>query len=214
MVDSEFGGRRDNGDGATAVAAGPGRPRKAISMEEVANVAAALFSEGGYDAISIEAVAERLSVSRATLYRNVPSKEHLLGIVLERYTTDLGHRAEEFLAHEQDPGEALIGLIRIQVDAAIRTKEYFAVVAGGTGVHSSAYKRWQRWSHDYESLWHGTVQRAMDAGILSPADPVVSTRLILGMLIWVSRWYRDTENYTTEQIADVAIGLIFSGKAS
>lgn len=181
-------------------------------MEEVARVAAQLFSEGGYGAVSIEAVAERLSVSRATLYRTVPTKEDLLGSVLERYTTDLGDRARKAIDAEDDPRAMLENLLRIQVDAAIRTKEFFTVVAGGTGVQSDSYRRWQKWSHEYESIWEDAVARAIDAGVLAQGDPVVTTRLLLGMAIWVSRWYRDSEGRTAEEIADVAVRLILASE--
>ncbi|EFC83484.1 transcriptional regulator, TetR family [Parafrankia sp. EUN1f] len=188
----------------------PGRPRSVISMEEVARAAAQLFSQGGYSAVSIEAVAERLSVSRATLYRTVSTKEDLLGIVLERYTTDLGERARQIIEADRDPRATLEGLLRIQVDAAITTKEFLTVVAGGTGVQSDSYRRWQKWSHEYESMWQGVVARAIDAGVLAEADPVVTTRLLLGMAIWVSRWYRDSEGHSADEIADVAVRLILA----
>lgn len=188
----------------------PGRPRRVISMEDVANAAAQLFSKGGYGAVSIEAVAERLSVSRATLYRTVPTKEHLLGIVLEWYTSDLGERVRAMIETDNDPRETLENLLRIQVEAAIRTKDFFTVVAGGTGVQSDAYRRWQKWSHEYEAMWYGAVERAIDAGVLAKADPVVTTRLLLGMAIWVSRWYRKSEGHTPEDIADTAVQLILA----
>ncbi|WP_229581311.1 TetR/AcrR family transcriptional regulator [Rhodococcus rhodochrous] len=177
-------------------------------MEDVADAAAVLFTEGGYDAVSIEAVAERLTVSRATLYRTVPSKEHLLGIVLDWYTSDLTARVEDHLAVVSNPAEALQGLIRIQVDAAIRTKDYFAVLVGGAGVQSDAYRRWQRWSRRHETMWRKTVERAIDAGVLAESDPEVTTRLVLGMVLWVSRWYRESEGYTAAEIAETAVKLI------
>jgi AcrR family transcriptional regulator len=186
----------------------PGRPRRVIGMNDVADAAAALFNEGGYDAVSIEAVADRLSVSRATLYRTVPTKEHLLGIVLEWYTADLGDRVEAHLAEVSDPAAALEGLIRIQIDAAIRTRQYFAVLIGGAGVQSDVYHRWRIWSRRYEAMWRVAVERAMDAGVLAESDPELATRLALGMTLWVSRWYRQSEGYSGLEIADTAVNLI------
>ena len=184
-------------------------------MNDVADAAAFLFNQGGYEAVAIEAVAERLSVSRATLYRTVPSKEDLLGIVLDRYTADLGARVRAELAEETDPAAALECLIRMQVDAAIRTKEYFAVLVGGAGVQSDAFRRWQKWSRGYERLWRDAVENAIKAGVLAEADPKVATRLILGMTVWVSRWYRKSEGYTSEQIAQTAVDLVLhSGPAA
>ncbi|MFE3055764.1 TetR/AcrR family transcriptional regulator [Nocardia sp. NPDC059239] len=192
---------------------GPGRPRREIAMADVTDVAVQLFSEGGYDAVSIEAVAERLSVSRATLYRTVSTKDDLLGIVLERLTHELSAGAAELMAKADNPEDALLGLLRLQIEAAIKTRRYLAVMFGGIGLAPEAYARWQEWSRNYESIWTTAVTRAMKAGVLQWSDPRITTRLLLGMAIWVSRWYRETEGFTPEEIAEAAVQLISPHRA-
>ena len=185
-----------------------GRPKKEIDLDAVADAAASLFVDGSYEAVSIEAVAEQLSVSRATLYRTVPTKEDLLGILFERSTGELHREARAVVAATSDPAEALFGLIRVHVAAAIRMRRYLAVFFGGTGLPPEVYARWQRWSRSYERLWLKVVRQAMAAGVLAPGDPKITTRLLLGMVIWVSRWYRASERVTAEEVADAAIKLI------
>ncbi|XVQ15849.1 TetR/AcrR family transcriptional regulator [Spirillospora sp. CA-255316] len=185
-----------------------GRPRKEIALDAVAEAAAGLFAEGGYDAVSIEAIAEKLGVSRATLYRSVPTKEDLLGILFERSTNELHEEASAVVAATSDPAEALFGLIRVHVAAAIRMRRYLAVFFGGAGLPPEVNARWQRWSRNYERLWLKVVRQAMEAGVLEPGDPKVTTRLLLGMVIWVSRWYRPSERVSAEKVADAAIQLI------
>ncbi|WP_156399552.1 hypothetical protein [Rhodococcus sp. Leaf278] len=46
------------------------------------------------------------------------------------------------------------------------------------------------------------------SGVLVWSDLRVTTRLLLGMAIWVSRWYRPSEGFTAEELADAAIQLI------
>ncbi|MFF2847671.1 TetR/AcrR family transcriptional regulator [Streptomyces sp. NPDC058001] len=188
-----------------------GRPKKNIDPDAVADAAAALFAEGGHEAVSIEAVAERLSVSRATLYRTVPTKEDLLGILFERSTSELYDAAREVVKGQFDAGEALDALIRAHVDAAIRMRGYLAVFFGGAGLPPEVYARWHRWSRDYEKVWLKVVRQAMKTGVIEPGDPKLTTRLMLGMVIWVSRWYRPTERLTSEQIAEAAIRLVRRG---
>lgn len=204
-----------SGNGRAATVTSPsrprGRPRKEIDLDAVADAAAALFAEGGFDAVSIEAVAEKLSVSRATLYRTVPTKEELLGILFERSTSELYETAQRVVAAASDPAEALSGLIRVHVEAAIRMRRYMAVFFGGAGLPPDVFAGWQRWSRNYEKLWVKVVRRAMDAGFLDAGDPKVATRLMLGMVIWVSRWYRPSERLTADEIADMAIQLIGKG---
>lgn len=69
------------------------RPKRADAVrnrELVVDAAAAVFAELGADT-SVESVAERAGVGRATVYRSFPSKDHLLaGVAVQR----LGHILE------------------------------------------------------------------------------------------------------------------------
>ena len=150
-----------------------------------------------------------LSVSRATLYRTVPTKDHLLGILFERATEELRRSALTLLEETPDPGEQLFGLVRLQIAAAVSMRRYLMVFFGGIGLPEDVVDRWRRWTRDYEDIWVGTVAHAMNAGVLEPADdPVLTTRLLLGMCIWVSRWYPQTEDYSEDDITDAAVQLI------
>jgi AcrR family transcriptional regulator len=185
-----------------------GRPRKEIDLDAVADAVAALFTEGGYEAVSVEAVAERLTVSRATLYRTVPTKEELLGILFEKSTGELYKNARGLIAATSDPAEALFGLIRLHVSAAVQMRHYLAVFFGGADLPPDVYYRWRRWSRDYEKLWLKVVRQAMKSGVLEADNPQLTTRLLLGMVIWVSRWYRPSEGVTADEIAEQAMRLV------
>src|ERR1700692_1463636 len=54
-----------------------GRPRSARAYEAVLKAAAGLLLERGLDAVSMDAVAARAGVSKATIYRWWPTKESL-----------------------------------------------------------------------------------------------------------------------------------------
>lgn len=55
-----------------------GRPRSAQSHQAILNAALDLLAEQGYQAMTIEGVAERAGVGKATIYRRWPSKEELV----------------------------------------------------------------------------------------------------------------------------------------
>ncbi|MBB5873045.1 AcrR family transcriptional regulator [Allocatelliglobosispora scoriae] len=67
-------------DGGAAIAARPsGRPRSARADEAIIDAALDLLAEGvGVDALSIESVASRAGVGKATIYRRWPGKYELL----------------------------------------------------------------------------------------------------------------------------------------
>ena len=187
-----------------------GRPKLEINPEDVAAVATRLYADKGVEAVSIEAVAEGLGVSRATLYRTVRSLDELHGIILEQVVTDVEREARAVIAEHSDPRDALEALIRFQVKASIRMRSYVGVYFGW-GLSKESFQRWRSWAAGYEALWASVVDNAIQAGYLRADDPTLSTRLILGMVNWVSRWYRSSGSYDADQIGSAAVDLVLAG---
>lgn len=198
-------------DSAAPPRRGRGRPRRSIDREQVADVLEQLFEEGGYDAVSIEETARRLTVSRATLYRTVPSKERLLAILFERLTTELYDAA---LAIVEDPGltprERVEHLVRAQIDAAYRQRNYLLVFFGGGNLPAEDFEHWKAWRRKYEGLWLQVVEAAIKNGDLPDDDPCLITGLVIGMTTWVARWVRPDGPFDSAHIADVALRLVLS----
>ena len=71
----------DPSGGATA--RGPGRPRSEAAHAAILTAAIAIVREVGYDAATMDAIAEQAGVGKATLYRRWSSKEPLIADALE-----------------------------------------------------------------------------------------------------------------------------------
>ncbi|BBX00094.1 TetR family transcriptional regulator [Mycolicibacterium moriokaense] len=185
-----------------------GRPRMEIDLDAVADAVAGLVVEGGDKALSIVGAAERLDVSRATLYRLVPTKDDLVSIMLERATRQLADNMSAVVESDLSGRERLRMLIEIHVDACVRMRGYMPVFFGGAGLPADVLDRWDSFRRDYEALCASCVQDAMDEGVLPPADVMTTTLLLLGMCLWISRWYRPEEGIRTEDIAKTVIRLV------
>jgi len=186
-----------------------GRPRAEIDLDAVADVVARLLAEGGMDNVSIVGAAEKLDVSRATLYRTVPNKQDLVGILFERSTGRQTERLKTVVDADIPIREKLVRLIELQVDAAILMRGYMPVFFGGGGLPTDVFDRWHSWSREYEEMWQRCVEQAMDEGVLERTDGVTATRLILGMFLWISRWYRPNEGIDPAEITQSAIRLLY-----
>jgi AcrR family transcriptional regulator len=60
------------------VARTPGRPRSTTADEAILDAAVEIFGERGFEGLSVEDVAARAGVSKATIYRRYPSKVDLV----------------------------------------------------------------------------------------------------------------------------------------
>jgi AcrR family transcriptional regulator len=56
----------------------PGRPRSAEADQAIVDAALAVFAEEGFDGLTMEAVAARAGVGKATVYRRYPGKAELV----------------------------------------------------------------------------------------------------------------------------------------
>jgi AcrR family transcriptional regulator len=90
----------------TQVAARPLRADARRNRERVLNAARAVFAEQGYEA-QMDDVARRAEVGVGTVYRHFPTKEALIDAIVAESFERMIAFAEDQLANEPDPWEAL-----------------------------------------------------------------------------------------------------------
>ena len=79
------------------------------NRQRLLDAATQMFCERGLD-VGVGEIAQQAGVGRGTLFRNFPSKEHLIAaIVVERMSESIA-RGQAALEAE-DPGQALFALI-------------------------------------------------------------------------------------------------------
>jgi AcrR family transcriptional regulator len=192
----------------------PGRPRLlepsadyVARLEEIVTTAAKVFHEKGYDAGTLDDVADALDLRRASLYYYAPSKANLLYMVLER-AYDLTFGEFERVAEIEDPADRLEAFIRLAVRTATGEPSMFAVV----------FDQRHRLEPQYEEkfavqeakvleAFRQTVEAAGAIGAIDVVDAEYATRAIFGMCSWPYKWFQPGED-DAERLADACVALI------
>jgi AcrR family transcriptional regulator len=108
---------------ATAGPVAPGRVarKRGRRIQEILAAAAALFGERGYDAVSLEDVAERLDVTKGSLYYYFSSKDELVTAAIETLGNEWTDRLEVLpAARSGTPAARLDALVREHIGIAVR----------------------------------------------------------------------------------------------
>jgi AcrR family transcriptional regulator len=90
-------------------------------IQEILGTAAALFGEHGYDAVSLEDVADRLDVTKGSLYYYFSSKDELVTAAIETLGNEWTDRLERLPAGRSGThAERLRALVREHLGIAVR----------------------------------------------------------------------------------------------
>jgi AcrR family transcriptional regulator len=107
-------------DSETSPAIGRVERKRLRRIHEIATAAADLFGERGYDAVSLEDVADRLDVTKGSLYHYFASKDGLGTAAIETLGNKWTARLEGLPAkHDGAPAQRLRALIREHLTIAV-----------------------------------------------------------------------------------------------
>jgi AcrR family transcriptional regulator len=164
---------------AAADPAPPGRieRKRGKRIQEILATAAALFGERGYDAVSLEDVADRLDVTKGSLYYYFASKDELVTAAIETLGNEWTARLEGLPALQSGtPAERLHALVREHIGIAVR--EYpaalrlFLAPQDWPAAQQARIKELRR-RHD--SLFRTVVEDGLTSGdfVVTAVDPVL-----------------------------------------
>jgi AcrR family transcriptional regulator len=187
------------------------RGRPGHDLESVLAASVAAFTEQGFDATSMDDLARRLGISKSAVYHHVPSKDALLGIALDRALTGLEQVAEEARGAGVPAIERLEMLLRDSVRILVERLPYVTLllrVHGNSAVERDALARRRR----LDRLSSELVREAIAQGDLRPeADPLITSRLLFGMVNSLTEWLRPGVRHDAAALADAVARLAFDG---
>ena len=186
------------------------RGRPGHDQQSVLRVAIELFNKQGYDATSMGDLARELGFTKSAIYHHVPSKEHLLESAIDEALDALTASLDEVAATPGlDAGERLRAAVRGSVVVLVEHLPAVTLllrVRGNTPAEQAALQRRREIDHRLAEM----VGAAADAGaIRGDVDPLLTSRLLFGMVNSMTEWLRSDGDVAT--IPDTVTTLAFDG---
>ncbi len=153
-----------------------GRPRSATSEQSILDAALDLLQERSLRELTIEAVAERAGVGKATIYRWWPTKAHL---ALDAYLRHMGRAVEarDSGSAERDFLAQLLGLIELYESPRGRILKQFLAECQADAAFASLYR--ERFLHPRREAVRCIWRRGVEQGEI---DGALDCELILDMI--------------------------------
>lgn len=172
---------------------GPSRVarKRARRMQEIVAVAAQLFGERGYEAVTVEEVADRLDVTKGSIYYYFPSKDELGTAAIEALGDDWMTRLEELsAAHDGPPGPRLRALIREQMTIAVR--DYPAALGMflmSPGMPEAQRERIRRMRRRHDQVFRSVVEQGVASGDFTVTTVDAALRCMHAAMSEAPAWY-------------------------
>ena len=175
----------------------------ALKRKRTIEVAATLFYERGYENTSLDAIAERMSVTKPFIYAHFVSKAELLAEICSRGIASALEAMESVLSSV--PGSPLVRLEELGrrfVTAVLTSQRYIAIFAREEkNLAPDDFKRISDMRRTFDLKLVALLDEGVAAGEFHIADTRMAALAIGGMVSWAYVWYRDDGRFTLERLS-------------
>jgi AcrR family transcriptional regulator len=183
-----------------------------MQRSDIITAAAQIFREKGYQAASMQDIAEAVHLQKASLYHHVESKQEILLTILNQALDLLIEDMQAVMASDLPAEDKLRQAIRVYVRriageadlAAVLLLEYRSLEPGLRQRHIRRRDR-------YEALWRDLVRQGVEAGRFRNVDEKITAFALLGIQNWMITWFREDGGYQADELADFFADMILQG---
>jgi AcrR family transcriptional regulator len=181
--------------------------RRARRVSEILLTTAVVVGEKGFNNASLDEIAERLDLSKASIYHYFESKEVLVLTMLTSCHEYVVGRLTEIADGGGDPVERLGGMIAAQISMTTKEIPEFT----GLFLHPMSWpdpldKAVHNFRETHDEVFRKVIEGGVTTGHFRLAKPSVNRLCLQGALSFIPDWFRPT---SSEDI-DLVVGTLMA----
>ncbi|HEV2689139.1 MAG TPA: TetR/AcrR family transcriptional regulator [Bryobacteraceae bacterium] len=175
--------------------------RKEDRADHIYRVAAEIMCQKGYEATSMNDIADAVGLTKAGIYHYISGKENLLfeimSYAMDMVDQDVMHPAQEIA----DPEERLSTIVERHAKRILEVGGAVTILLEEMYALTPAHRRTIRTrKRAYFDLVRQTLEELAAEGKLRDINPAIATFSLFGMINWISRWYRKDGKLAPQEI--------------
>lgn len=183
-------------------------------LAEIYRTAAQIILRKGYDATSVNDIANALGMTKAGLYHYINGKKELLFDIMNFGLDELEEEVVTPAHAIADPSARLHFIIESHARLVTRGQGAITILVDEiTALTPAQSRKITSRKREYFDRLRELLNQIKSEGRLADVDTTVATFSLLGMINWLSRWFRQdgalTEEHVAAEIAKIALhGLL------
>lgn len=182
-----------------------------VKRDAVLRTAAQMFNEKGFHATSLDEVAERLHITKPTLYYYVKNKDDILFQCVSR---GLALLQDAIGAVGQSGGSAkdkLFAAMRQYAEIVTMDFGMCLIRVGEDPLPVASREKLRSMKRALDLEFRQLIEEGIAEGSLAPCDPKMAAFTVAGALSWIGRWYSPDGPMSPDDIATEVIKLLAFG---
>jgi TetR/AcrR family transcriptional regulator, cholesterol catabolism regulator len=184
---------------------------------EIYRAAAQIICDKGYDATSMNDIAEAVGITKPGLYHHISNKRDLLFRIMNFGMDSL---EEQIIAPARvitDAEQRLRTIITSHVElitshsTARGNNPVTIVLDEVAGLTPAQRRKINQRKRAYVDLIRDALEQLKEKGKLSDVDVTAAAFSLLGMILWLSRWYNPKGRLTPKQVAEEVTQIALGG---
>lgn len=181
-------------------------------LAEIYNIAAKIICDKGFDAMSMNDIAQAVGMTKAGIYHYIQGKKEMLFEIMSYGMDQLDQGVIAPAKQITDPEKRLQAIIYNHAKLITRGNNALTVLVDEVASLSPANrKKIKQRKRAYFDFVRDTLNQLQEEGKLQDVNPTVAAFSILGMLLWISRWYRANGKLTAEQVSEEILKVAVGG---
>jgi AcrR family transcriptional regulator len=185
---------------------------KGKRASHVYRIAAEIMCQKGYEGTSMNDIAEAAGLTKAGIYHYIRGKEDLLFEIMTYAMDNLDQRiiapAQEIADAEERFRKIVEGHAKSLLESVGAITIVLEEMAALTAPHRRIIKARKR---AYFNFIRETLQQLESEGKLRNINLTTATFSVLGMILWISRWYRRDGKLSAEQVLKDYVEIAMNG---
>jgi len=183
----------------------------ALKRERTIAAAVELFYERGYENTTLDAVAERLGVTKPFIYAYFSSKAELLAEICGRGISSSLAAVDTALAMGEGPTATLQLLSESFVASVLDNQKHIAVLTREEkNLDPADYARINEKRRQFDHRLTALLRQGVEAGEFDVADPHLASLAIGGLVSWAYVWYRPAGRLSVPNLSAEMAKLILA----
>lgn len=196
--------------GDAPAANGSGRSER---RADVVRLAGQLFAQKGYRATTVREIADAAGILSGSLYHHFDSKESIGDEILVGFMNEILADYQAAVTTGGEPRSVLEQIVRTTSKTLARHRAALAMLQNDWSYFATQprFDYLRTALREVERTWITQLERGVaDGAFRSDLDPRLTYRLLRDVL-WIPTVWRQSGGYSTEQVVDGFLRLLFDG---